>query len=85
MPVVRSTFESALWSSAHGSRLRETFQTLVEGIRAGRFFIVPDTYCDTCDFRVSCRRDHQATWWRAYRASESRALKSLRVLKVKDE
>ncbi len=84
-PIVRSTFESALWSSAHGSRLRETLQSLVEGIRAGRFFIVPDTYCDTCDFRVSCRRDHQATWWRAYRAPESRALKSLRVLKVKDE
>lgn len=84
-PIVRSTFESAVWSSDNGSRLLDTINTLVEGIRAGRFFILPDGYCETCDFRVSCRRDHTPTWWRAYRAPEPKQLKVLRTQRVKDE
>ncbi len=84
-PIVRSTFESSVWSSDQGVRLRATINTLIEGIRAGRFFILPDSYCDTCDFRVSCRRDHTPTWWRAYRSSEPKQLKSLRAQTVRDE
>jgi ATP-dependent helicase/nuclease subunit B len=84
-PIVRSTFDSSAWRSETGPRLRDTLATLIDGIRAGRFFILPNGYCETCDFRVSCRRDHTPTWWRAYRAPESRILKAMRSQKVKDE
>lgn len=84
-PVVRSTFESSLWSTDQGLRIRETITAIVDGIGAGRFFILPDGYCDACDYRVSCRRDHTPTWWRAYRASEPKQLRSFRTRTVKDE
>lgn len=83
-PIARSTFDAAIWSSEIGSRLRETLSVLVEGIQSGRFFILPDSYCDTCEFRVACRREHTATWWRAYRAPEPKALRALRTQRVKD-
>ncbi len=82
--IARSTFDAKIWSSEVGSRLRETLSTLVEGIQSGRFFILPDSYCDTCEFRVSCRREHTPTWWRAYRASEPKVLRALRSQRVKD-
>ena len=84
-PVVRSTFRSAAWDSPAGSLLRTTIATLLNGIRDGRFFIVPDSYCDTCDFRTACRREHGASWWRASRARETHVITSLRTLRVPDE
>ena len=83
-PIARSTFEASVWSSEVGTRLHATLNTLVGGIQSGRFFILPDTYCDTCEFRVTCRREHAPTWWRAYRASEPKVLRALRTQKVKD-
>lgn len=84
-PIVRSTFDSAVWRSGKAARLQETLHTLIQGIQAGRFFILPNGYCETCNFRVSCRRDHTPTWWRAYRAPEAAVLKTLRTQKVEDE
>jgi ATP-dependent helicase/nuclease subunit B len=81
-PVVRSTFESNVWSSDTGARLRETLGQLMNGIRNGRFFIMPDTYCKTCEYRVACRREHMPTWWRASRAIEARELAALRRLEI---
>lgn len=83
--IARSSFETRSWSSDTGTLIQDTIRTLVEGIRAGRFFILPDGYCDTCDFRMVCRREHAPTWWRAYRAAEPNALKILRTQKVADE
>lgn len=83
-PIARSTFDAAIWSSEVGGRLRETLRTLVQGIESGRFFILPDSYCDACEFRVACRREHTPTWWRAYRAPEPQALRALRAQRVKD-
>lgn len=85
VPVLRSTFEAAAWASEQAGRLRETIRTVIDGIRSGRFFILPDGYCDTCEFRVACRRDHTPTWWRAYRASEPKHLRALRAIKVRNE
>jgi ATP-dependent helicase/nuclease subunit B len=82
--IARSTFDAAVWSSEVGSRLRGTLRTLVEGIQSGRFFILPDSYCDTCEFRVGCRREHTPTWWRAHRAPEPKVLRALRTQRVKD-
>ena len=83
--VSRSTFEAVPWASNTGSLIRNTLRTLVDGIRRGRFFILPDGYCDDCAFRVACRREHAPTWWRAYRATEPKALKMLRLQKIADE
>ena len=83
--ISRSSFETISWSSETGALIQNTIRTLVDGIRAGHFFILPDGYCDGCDFRVACRRDHAPTWWRAYRAAEPKTLKTLRTQKIADE
>jgi len=83
--ISRSTFETMSWSSDTGTLIQNTIRTLVDGIRAGRFFILPDGYCDGCDFRMVCRREHAPTWWRAHRATEPKTLKMLRVRKIADE
>jgi ATP-dependent helicase/nuclease subunit B len=84
-PITRSSFPSGVWSSETGPMIRQTLDRLMEGISNGRFFIVPDTYCKTCEYRVACRREHQLTWWRAHRSAESKELRSLRHRRVNDE
>ncbi|MEK9172404.1 MAG: hypothetical protein AAB282_01960, partial [Nitrospirota bacterium] len=55
---------------------------ILEGIRAGRFFILPGAYCDHCDYSEVCRRHHTQSWWRA-RGDESRKeLETLHLLKA---
>ncbi len=39
--------------------------TLAEGIRQGKFFIVPGRHCDWCDVRAVCHRTHPASARRA--------------------
>lgn len=68
-----------------GGLIHRTITILIDGIRAGRFFIIPDGYCDHCEFRVICRREHAPTWWRAYRADEPKVLRTLRTQKIADE
>lgn len=85
VPIARSTFETAVWASAIGELVRKTIDMMVTGIQSGRYFIVPDNYCDTCAFRIACRREHTPTWWRAYRADESKAFKAVRAQRIKDE
>ncbi len=83
--VARSTFTPVSWTSNSGETLSRTLATLADGIRAGRFFIVPDNYCGHCDYRVACRREHQPTWWRAHRAPESKSIRALRAVRANDE
>lgn len=86
MPSVsRSTFERPSWSSETGLLIRKTLSALIDGIRAGRFFILPDGYCDGCLYRPACRREHGPTWWRAYRAAEPKSLRAMRKQKVNGE
>ena len=81
-PVARSTFDTDAWSADSGVLLRHTIGQLISGIKGGRFFIMPDTYCKTCEFRVACRREHTPTWWRTSRTVESKELEALRTLQV---
>ncbi|HEX5549633.1 MAG TPA: hypothetical protein VFX36_02310, partial [Nitrospira sp.] len=71
-----------VWSTDNGTLLRNTLGQLVNGIKNGRFFIMPGTYCKTCEYRVACRREHMPTWWRASRAMEGKELAALRTLRV---
>lgn len=77
-PVQRSSFEAAHWTGETGAMLTDTLRTLLDGIRAGEFVILPDGYCDHCDFATVCRRLHGATWWRARRAETAQRLRGLR-------
>lgn len=81
-PVARSSFGAELWDTDMGARLRNTLGRLITGIREGLFFIMPDSYCETCEYRVACRREHLPTWWRTSRAAPSKELASLRTLQV---
>jgi ATP-dependent helicase/nuclease subunit B len=84
-PIGRSMFNGKSWASETGGLIHRTIKTLIDGIRSGRFFIIPDGYCDHCEFRVICRRGHAPTWWRAYRADEPKVLRALRTQKIADE
>src|SRR5712692_2604553 len=38
-----------------------TVRVVLEGVRHGRFFILPGEYCDYCEFSSACRRTHHPT------------------------
>jgi len=81
--VERASFEASAWQGPSGPLLSRAIQTLLDGIRNGRHFIVPDaTHCSHCAFSTLCRRTHQPTWWRAYRAAPAKALREIRSQKV---
>ncbi|WP_447975502.1 PD-(D/E)XK nuclease family protein [Nitrospira sp. Kam-Ns4a] len=84
-PVARSRFETANWEGATGARLRATLRTLLEGITGGQFVIVPDGYCDQCDYTAACRRFHGPTAWRAVRAEVARRIRGLRKQRVEHQ
>jgi ATP-dependent helicase/nuclease subunit B len=83
--VSRSTFEAGLWTGQTGDMIRQTISTLIRGIGRREFFILPDGYCDDCEFSGACRRHDTTVWWRSYRSPQARVLRRLRKLKVRDE
>ena len=84
-PIARSTFDAGLWTGHTGDMIRQTLSTLVHGIARREFFILPDGYCDYCEFSGACRRHDAMAWWRSYRSSQARVLRKLRKQKVHDE
>ena len=54
----------------------------MDGIREGRHLILPDGYCDHCEFSACCRRFHGPTWWRAHSSPPAKLLRQLRKQKV---
>jgi RecB family exonuclease len=84
-PIARSIFERASLSGKTGEMIAQTIRTLVQGIERQEFFILPDAYCDQCEFSAACRRYDSTAWWRSYRSPQARALRRLRKLQVQDE
>ncbi|SLM49524.1 conserved protein of unknown function [Nitrospira japonica] len=82
-PIARSTFNASDWSSETGTLIHRTLAGLIDGMKRGRYFILPGTHCTTCPYRVLCRREHASTWWRAHRAGEQKQLAALRKMTVK--
>ncbi|TAL10789.1 MAG: hypothetical protein EPO02_06545 [Nitrospirae bacterium] len=81
-PVDRSQLDASCWAGESGVRLGRTLTLILDGIRAGRFFILPGGHCDHCEYSEVCRRHHNQSWWRA-RGDESRkALEGLHALKA---
>jgi ATP-dependent helicase/nuclease subunit B len=84
-PISRSSFEAGLWTGHTGDMIRKTLSTLLQGIARREFFILPDGYCDYCEFSGACRRHDAMTWWRSYRSPQARVLRQMRRQKVSDE
>lgn len=84
-PVGRSPFAASAWAGPAGRQLRHTLGLVLEGIREGRFFILPGDYCDQCELAAACRRFHGPTWWRARLAAPAERLRLLRTQKVSPE
>ena len=84
-PVSRSTFDAGLWTGHTGDMIRQTLSTLIQGITRREFFILPDGYCDYCEFSGACRRHDSMAWWRSYLSPQARVLRKLRRQKVHDE
>src|SRR5580765_4960712 len=84
-PIARSTFDAGLWTGHTGDMIRQTLSTLIQGITRREFFILPDGYCDYCEFSGACRRHDAMAWWRSYRSPQARILRRLRRQKVNDE
>jgi len=83
--ISRSTFEAGLWTGQTGALIGQTLSTLIQGIANREFFILPDGYCDYCEFSGACRRHDAMAWWRSYRSPQARVLRKLRKQKVQDE
>jgi ATP-dependent helicase/nuclease subunit B len=84
-PISRSTFDAGLWTGHTGDMIRQTLSTLIQGIGRREFFILPDGYCDYCEFSAACRRHDAMAWWRSYRSPQARVLRKLRKQKVSNE
>ena len=84
-PISRSTFDAGLWIGHTGDMIRQTLSTLLQGIANREFFILPDGYCDYCEFSGACRRHDAMAWWRSYRSPQARVIRRLRKQKVQDE
>lgn len=87
--VRRATLAASVWDGAAGPQLGRTLRLLLDGIREGRFFILPDDgwdekYCDACVFSGVCRRAHEPTRLRAWAVPAARALRRARRQKVGD-
>lgn len=85
--VQRATLDASAWDGAAGPQLGRMLRLVLEGIREGRYFILPDDgwdepYCDACAFSSVCRRAHGPTWLRAYTAQPARALRRARRQKA---
>jgi ATP-dependent helicase/nuclease subunit B len=83
-PIEETSFDAAAWEGPVGRQITTTLRTLLSGIRSGQFFVLPDRYCDYCDFTAACRRLHMPTSLRAMRAAPAKALRRLRKQKAAD-
>ena len=81
-PVGWSQLDASCWAGEAGARLGRTLTLILEGVKGGRFFILPGGYCDHCDYSEVCRRHHNQSWWRARGDDSRKALEGLRALKA---
>jgi ATP-dependent helicase/nuclease subunit B len=81
-PLTRSALGASCWEGETGARIGDTVRRMLDGIRAGRFFIFPGDYCDHCDFSSVCRRTHDPSKRRARGDERTKTLERLRALQL---
>jgi len=80
--VDRSSLDASCWAGETGALIGRTLTFILEGVRAGRFFILPGAHCDHCDYSEVCRRHHNQSWWRARGDETRKELEQLHTLKA---
>ena len=83
--IERARFDADAWDGPAAGLMKKTLEAVVDGIREGRHLILPDGYCDHCEFSACCRRFHGPTWWRAHSSPPAKLLRQLRKQRVKSE
>jgi ATP-dependent helicase/nuclease subunit B len=84
-PLKFSSFASSTWETAIGHQLLRTIHRWVHGIRAGRFFVLPGTYCRGCHWSVACRSQHHPSWVRAFGVPLAKEFRQLRKQRAKHD
>jgi ATP-dependent helicase/nuclease subunit B len=82
MPIRRTALDASCWEGHSGVLIKKTLQRLLEGIRQGRFSILPGDYCGHCDFASACRYTHEPTGRRTRTDPRMKLLRTLRSLKL---
>jgi len=57
----------------------------VQGIRGGRFFMLPGAYCRSWQFSMVCRFQHHPSWSRAYGLPLARTFRHNRKQKISND
>jgi hypothetical protein len=79
-PVERTWYEP---NADAAERIGATIATLVDGIEAGAFPMIPDGYCAWCAFSAACRRRHAPSRARAERDIRTARVAGLRSAPVR--
>jgi hypothetical protein len=80
--VHSASFPGAIWDTSTGAQLMRTIHGWVQGIRDGQFFILPGTYCRSCQYSMACRFQHHPSWSRAYGLPLARTFRQIRKQKA---
>jgi len=83
--VRSASFSGAIWETSTGAQLMRTLHGWIQGIRDGQFFILPGTYCRSCQFSMACRFQHHPSWSRAYGLPLARTFRHIRKQTVSNE
>lgn len=84
-PLGFTSFASSIWNTAAGDQLLGTIHRWVQGIRDGRFFVLPGSYCRGCHSSVACRFKHHPSWVRAHGFPLAKEFRQLRKQRAKGE
>ena len=83
--VHSASFSGAIWDTATGEQLRRTIHGWIQGIREGKFFILPGKYCRSCQYASACRFQHHPSWSRAYGLPLARTYRQIRKQKAAND
>ena len=83
--VSSASFSGAIWDTATGAQLRCTINCWIQGIREGKFFLLPGTYCRSCQYASACRFQHHPSWSRAYGLPLARTYRQIRKQKASND
>jgi len=80
--VQSASFSGAIWDTATGEQLRRILHGWIQGIRDGKFFILPGPYCRSCQYASACRFQHHPSWLRAYGLPLAKTYRQIRKQKA---
>ena len=83
--VHSASFSGATWKTATGKQLKCTIHSWIQGIRDGKFFILPGPSCRSCQYVSACRFQHHPSWSRVYGLPLARTYRGIRKQKASND